>query len=369
MKVERLILRFVRIPLRVAFENRWQRIQEWTKLLVEVHSDGAVGHGECMAMETPYYSYETIDTAWLAITRYLVDLFVGKTFEHPDQVAEAFAVISGHHEARGALECAFWEMYTRAAGVPLYQSIGGTRRPVRSGATVGVQKDVPAAVEAARRAVEAGYQRLKVKIKPGWDREPLAAIRAAFPAVTILADANGAYAEGDLDQLDRLDDFAPLILEQPFPRSAWTVSAALQARLSSPICLDESIENLLDVEQTARLQAARLINLKVGRVGGLSEAIRIHDRCAQLGLPVFIGSKTETGVGRWLNIALGTLSNVRYPSDVAASERYFVEDVVKDPITLSGPGTVEPLAGPGIGTDLDTDRLAKYTVKTAEFSA
>jgi O-succinylbenzoate synthase len=365
MIVERIVLRFVRIPLRFEFQNRWQRINEWTKLIIELQSSGVVGYGECMAMETPYYSYETIETAWLVITKYMAELLIGREFGHPHEVADTLSTISGHHEAKGALECAFWDLYARSRSVPLYELIGGCRRHVRSGATVGIQKDINSVLDAVTHATEAGYQRIKIKLKPGWDQEVITAIRTEFPDLTILGDANGAYGADDLDLLASFDRYAPIILEQPFPAPAWILSAALQARISSPVCLDESIERLEDVEQTSRLNAGRMINLKVGRVGGLTEAIRIHNRCAELNLPVFIGSKTETGIGRWLNIALGTLPNVLYPSDVAASERYFVEEIVRDPITLVGPGAVEPLPCSGFGTEVDATRLLKYTVKTA----
>lgn len=364
MKVDRIILRFVRIPLKFEFQNRWQRIQRWTKLIVELRSGDAVGYGECTAMETPYYSYETIDTAWWVITRWLAEPMLNQDFAHPRDVRDGFSLIHGHHEGKAALECAFWDLYARAHSQPLYEVIGGRRRPVSSGATVGVHEDLEAAIATAGIAVAAGYERLKVKIKPGWDRELLAAMRAAFPRVTILADANGAYGETDLEWLAGLEQFAPIIIEQPFPAAAWGLFASLQARTSTPICLDESIGCLEDVEQMIHLKAARIVNLKVGRVGGIWDAIRVHDRCAEAGVPVFIGSKIEMGIGRWMNIAVGTLANVRYPSDVSASERYFVDEIVRDPVTLTAPGFVEPLPGPGSGTEVESAKLLKYTIRT-----
>jgi len=364
MKVDRIILRFVRIPLKFEFQNRWQRIRDWTKLIVELRSGDLVGYGECTAMETPYYSYETIDTAWWVITRWLAEPMLRCQFGHPAEVTEAFRLINGHHEGKAALECAFWDLWSRAGSLPLYQAVGGRRRPVRSGATVGIQDDLETALRLAGSAVEAGYERLKIKIKPGWDRELLAAVRAAFPRVTILGDANGAYGEGDIGWLAGLEKFAPIIIEQPFPAGAWTHFASLQARTCTPICLDESISGLEDLEQMIQLQAGRLVNLKIGRVGGIRDAIRIHDRCAEAGIPVFVGSKAEMGIGRWVNIALATLDNVRYPSDVPASDRYFVSEIVRDPVTLSGPGLVEPLPGPGFGTEIDSANLSKYTVRS-----
>jgi O-succinylbenzoate synthase len=368
MKIDRIILRFVRIPLRFEFQNRWQRIREWTKLIVELQSDGAFGYGECTAMETPYYSYETIDTSSWVINKWLADLLLNCEFEHPREVIEVFSLISGHHEAKATLECAAWDLYARAHAVPLYELIGGTRRPVRSGATVGVKKDIEAALKVVGAAVAAGYERIKLKIKPGWDKELLSAVRAAFPQVIILADANGAYSGQDIDKLVSLDQFGPLIIEQPFPAAAWIESAALQSRISAPVCLDESISCMEDVELMLHMKAARMVNLKVGRVGGISESIRIHDRCADAGVPVFIGSKIETGIGRWMNIAVCTLDNVLYPSDVGASERYFVEEIVRDPITLVGPGLVQPLAGPGAGTEINPATMLKYAIKTEVIS-
>lgn len=364
MKIDRIILRFVRTPLRFEFQNRWQRIREWTKLIVELQSDGVSGYGECTAMETPYYSYETIDTSAWVIKKWLAEPFLNCEFEHPREVSEAFSLISGHHEGKATLECAAWDLYARAHSIPLYELIGGERRPVKSGATVGVKKDIDAALKAVGAAVEAGYERIKLKIKPGWDRELLGAVRGAFPQVIILADANGAYSEQDIEKLAGLDEFAPIIIEQPLPAAAWIHSARLQARTSAPVCLDESITCLEDVELMLHMKAARMVNLKVGRVGGISDSIRIHDRCAEAGVPVFIGSKIETGIGRWMNIAVCTLNNVLYPSDVGASERYFVEQIVRDPVTLVGPGLVQPLAGPGSGTEIDPVTMLKYTIRT-----
>jgi O-succinylbenzoate synthase len=364
MKVERIVLRFVRIPLKSEFRNRWQRIQEWTKLIVELRSGDAVGYGECMAMETPFYSYETIDTAWWVITRWLARPMLESDFQRPDQVTSAFSLISGHHEGKAALECAFWDLWSRAHEQPLYEAIGGCRRPVCSGATIGIQEDLATAIRLARVAVDAGYRRLKIKIKPGWDRELIEAVRAEFPDVTILADANGAYGEEDIDWLASLERFEPIIIEQPFPASAWSQLAGLQARTSAPVCLDESVNSLEDLGQMLHFKAARMVNLKIGRVGGISEAIRIHDRCAEAGIPIFVGSKAEMGIGRWTNVAVSTLENVRYPSDVPASDRYFTDEIVNDPVMLVAPGTVEPLPGPGFGTDVDRANLLNYTVRT-----
>ena len=369
MKIDRIVLRFVRIPLKFEFQNRWQRIRDWTKLIVELRSGDAVGYGECMAMETPYYSYETIDTAWWVITRWLAEPILKCRFDHPRELAGALGSISGHHEGKAALECAFWDLWCRAQSQPLYEAIGGRQKQVRSGATVGIQDNLDTAIRLAGAAVAAGYQRLKIKIKPGWDRELLAAVRDAFPDVIILGDANGAYGEADIDWLAGLERLAPIIIEQPFPASAWTQTATLQERTAAPVCLDESINDLMDLEQMIRLKAGRMVNIKIGRVGGICDAIQIHDRCAQAGIPVFVGSKAEMGIGRWVNVALATLDNVSYPSDVPASDRYFVREIVRDPVRLVAPGVVEPLPGPGFGTEIDSASLLQHTVRTVAIPA
>jgi O-succinylbenzoate synthase len=369
MKVERIILRYVRLPMRAAFENRWNRIVEWTKLLVEVQGDGGVGYGECMAMETPHYSYETIETAWWATTRWLADLVLNRSFEHPSEVATALNSIAGHHEAKAGLECACWDLFARAQSMPLYRLLGGSRRPVRAGATVGVESTIDAALEAAAAAADAGYERIRFKIKPGWDRALLNAARSALPAVTILADANGAYGEPDIAWLAELESLSPIMLEQPFQPSCWSSTARLQARTEVPVCLDESITCVEDVGQMITSGAGRAINLKVGRVGGLSAALRIHERCADAGIPVFIGSKSETGVGRWMNVAMATLSHVSLPSDISAGSRYFTTEIVRDPVVLCDAGMVMPLAGPGFGTELDAAAVLSRTVKTRAIPA
>ena len=365
MKVDRIILRLVRIPLRFEFQDRWERIREWKKLIVEVRSEGASGFGECTSMERPFYSYETVETAWWAITRWLAEPVLKGEFEHPRELAGALAHIAGHHEAKAALECAFWDLYARERHTPLYELIGGRRRRVSAGATVSVKEEIKEALHAIEAAVAAGYERIKLRIKPGRDAELLSIVREAFPRITILADANRAYGREDIARLAALERFSPVVIEQPFATAAWGDCAALQARTSATVCLDESITCLEDVEHMVEMKAARMVNLKVGRVGGIGNAVRIHDRCAEAGVPVFIGSKIETGVGRWVNVALGTLDNVTFPSDVSASERYFVEEIVRDPVRLVGPGQVEPPAGPGFGTDIDPAAMLKYTVGAA----
>jgi O-succinylbenzoate synthase len=364
VKIESLVLHVVQLPLRDVFENRWQRLATWTKLLVEVQADAGVAFGECTAMETPYYCPETIETVEHVITRHLAELLLGFEFAHPNEIAPRLAIVSGHHEAKGVLESACWELYARGRGEPLHRVLGGSTRLVASGATVAVGKDLDRLLEGVAEARARGYGRVKLKVKPGWDEVPLAAVRAAHPDLAILADANGGYDPRDVEHVARLARFAPIVLEQPFPASAWLASAALQRRIDVPVCLDEAITCTDDVALMLHLGAARMVNLKIGRVGGLGPAIQIHDRLHEAGIPAMVGAKFETSLGRRTNIALATLPNIRYPSDVSESARYFTHEITTVPVTLAAPGMVQPLDAPGFGGEIDRAVLARHTVRT-----
>lgn len=362
MRVTSISLRLVKLPLVKPFSNRWERFESWTKLIVQVtNEDGLSGWGECTAMETPYYNSETIDTAWLLIEKFLSPRLLGKELAAPTDVATSFSDICGNEEARGALEVACWDLFARSRNVPLFQLIGGQAREVESGATIGVEDDAAKLLAAVQVAVDAGYSRIKLKVKPGWDLEPLSVIRRAHAKLKIVADANGSYSPADLDKLLALDRFELLFLEQPFGIHHWPSFARLQARMGTPLCLDESIKCVADVEQLLELKAARAVNIKLGRVGGMAESLRIYRRCRDEGLGIFIGAKYESGIGRWTNIALATLPNVAFPSDVAASDRYFRTDTVIDPVRLVAPGRVAPLSGAGFGSNVDFAEMDKQT--------
>jgi O-succinylbenzoate synthase len=351
VRLDRVVLRLVRARLSTPFENRWQRFDTWTKVLVRVDAGEASGFGECTAMETPYYNYETVETAWHILERYLAPstLRSGGT-------RESWAMVNGHDEAKGALECALWDLRARVSGRPLCEELGGSIRPVRAAATVGIEPTLDALVRAVERAHGAGYSRVRVKIRPGWDVEPLRAARTAVPGAAIVADANGAYTASDLAHLKSLDGLDLLALEQPFPWRALELSASLQAAIRTPICLDESVKDRDDAERAVRLGAGRIVNIKIGRVGGLAEAVRIHDFCRDEGVATFVGAKYELGIGRWTNLALAVLPNMTLPSDVGPADRYYVDDAVDRSVGFCAPGWVEPLAAPGIGVT-PTDRV------------
>ena len=364
MIVDEVVLRLVRATLRKPFENRWQRYDTWTKLLVEVRGEGDVGLAECSAMETPFYSYETIETAWYILNDYLCPMLLARPFHSVEDPRKDWDEVCGHEEAKGALECAVWDLAARLAGQPLYRHLGGEARLVSAGATVGIQPSPDHLVARVREAHDDGYGRVRIKIRPGWDTVPIAAVRSALPEVPLMADANGAYGPDHLGQLSAFDGFGLLALEQPFPRGLEHLSAELQSRLATPIALDESIGSAGDVERMVKLGSGRIVNVKIGRVGGLAEAKKVHDVCADQGVPNFVGAKWDLAIGRWTNIALATLPNMTLPSDVGASDRYYVDDVASVPVTVSKPGWVTPLPGPGIGTDLYLDRPSLDVVRS-----
>ncbi|CRK57283.1 O-succinylbenzoate synthase [Alloactinosynnema sp. L-07] len=352
MRVDQVRMRMVRARLTRPFENRWQRFETWTKLVVQVDSDGLSGLGECTAMETPFYNYETVETAWHILERYLAPIVLAAPDTDPLTAASAWRHINGHEEAKAALECALWDLRARAAGLPLCQELGGRRVSVPVAATVGIEPSIDELLAAVGAARDAGFRRVRIKIRPGWDVVPVREVRAAFPELPLIADANAAYGSGDLDHVSTLDKFGPLAIEQPFGSTDLETTADLQRRLATSVCLDESVKGLADVERAHRMRACRVVNIKVGRVGGLAEAVRVHDFCLDNGIATFVGAKYEIGVGRLTNLALATLPNMTLPSDVGPSSRYYVDDGVDHGVTLARPGWVEPSAAPGIGACL-----------------
>lgn len=355
MIIDRVVLRLVRTELTRPFENRWQRYHTWTKLVLEVVVGGVSGFSECAAMETPFYNYETIETAWFITERYLAPALLREQITDPVAAQRAWADINGHEEAKAGLEGALWDLRARQAGRPLCRELGGSVRPVPAGATAGIEPTLDELLAHIAAIRDAGFHRVRVKIRPGWDVEPLREIHAAFPGLPVIADANAAYGEDDLAALSRLDEFELMGVEQPFARDLLDTSAALQARLVTPICLDEQIHSLREMRRACQLKAGRMINIKVGRVGGLAEAIRIHDFCRDEGIGVFIGGKWEQGLGRWCALALATLPGVTLPSDVGPSSHYYSHDGADRPLEFSEPGWVTPTSRPGLGASLASD--------------
>lgn len=362
MRLARIALRQIRMPLVRPFETSFGRTDERRIVLVEVEdSDGATGWGEVTCGERPFYNEEWVDSAWLILRDFAVPRILGRECAPIAEVGATLAAVRGHRMALGGLEAACWELEARRKGLPLWQLVGGQRREIASGVSIGIQNTVEELLERIETDLASGYQRVKLKIKPGWDIEVLEAVRNRFPAVPLMADANSAYSLADREHLKALDDFGLTMIEQPLGHDELIDHAELQRGLRTPICLDECIRTAHHAEQAIRIGACRIVNIKLGRVGGFAEAVRVHDACQAAGVPVWCGGMLESGIGRAHNIALATLENFRLPGDVSASERYWNRDIVDPPIEATERGTIEVSEEPGLGYALDLERVDALT--------
>ncbi len=366
MKIDRLELRLLRLPLVHAFETSFGRVHDRAFLLVRLEADGAAGVGECVAEDNPFYSSETTETAWHVITRFLAPLVLGVELGHPREVYPALRRIRGHQMAKAAVEMAAWDLFANAAGKPLWQLLGGTRTAIASGVSVGIQPSLDELVDRISGELAAGYRRIKIKIKPGWDVKAVEAVRARLGPIPLMVDANAAYTLEDADTLARLDAFDLMMIEQPLDYDDIADHARLQKRLRTSICLDESIHSVHAAREAIDAGACRIINIKPGRVGGHAESIRLHDLCAAAGIPVWHGGMLESGIGRAHNLHLSTLPNFSLPGDVAASRRYYQPDLIEPPIEVRPDGTIPIPPGPGIGVEIVPDRIEKATLKRIE---
>lgn len=330
--------------------------------------EGVEGVAECVAAETPHYTYETVDTARWVTETHLIPAVLGLAMTHPRDVGRAMErVAKGHHMAKSAIEMAAWDAWARSRGESLAQALGGARSAVEAGVSLGIERDTDRLLDGIAAFVDEGYRRIKLKIAPGRDVEVLDAVRRRFPAIPLTVDANAAYGAGDGAHLERLDDYRLMYIEQPFGEDELLGHAELQARLDTPICLDETITGPTRCREALALAACRVVNIKAGRVGGHAAALAIHDLCRDAGVPVWCGGMLETGIGRAHNVALASLPNMKLPGDTSASDRYWNRDVVVPPFRLEPDGSVVVPTGPGIGVELDRDFLASIEVDRAEF--
>ncbi len=364
MKIERVILRQIRMPLVHFFETSFGRTLERDIILVEAIADGASGWGEVTAGENPFYNEEWTESAWLILRDYAVPPVIGKNLSSAEDIAPLVEHIRGHRMARGGLETAIWDLEARLNNRPLWQQIGGgARREILCGVSIGIQDSVPQLLDKIERELAAGYQRIKMKIKPGWDVDVVRQVRERFPSIKLMADANSAYTLKDADHLKRLDDFYLMMIEQPLAHDDIIDHAVLQSKLQTPICLDECIRSAHHAEQAIRLRACGIINIKLGRVGGFREAKRVHDVAQAAGIPVWCGGMLEAGIGRAHNIALSTLPNFTLPGDVSASKRYWKRDIICPAVDTTARGTIEIRDDPGFGHTIDHDYLREVTVR------
>jgi o-succinylbenzoate synthase len=369
MRIERLELRLLRLPLVHFFETSFGRIDDKHFILVRVDGGGASGYGECVADNDPYYSAETNETAWHVITDFIAPRVLDAVFAHPADVFPALKAIRGHHMAKAAVEMAVWDLYSRQRSEPLWRVLGGVRDRIASGVSIGIQPSLADLAAKVERELAAGYRRIKIKVKPGWDVAPVRMIRERFGSIPLMVDANAAYVAADAEHLARLDEHGLMMIEQPLDYDDIAEHARLQRRLKTPICLDESIKTAAAAREAIAAGACRVINIKPGRVGGFAESIRVHDICAEHAIPVWHGGMLESGIGRAANIHLSTLANFTLPGDVAASRRYFDPDLIEPPIEVAGDGTIAVPGGEGLGVTIREDRVERATRRRATLAA
>jgi O-succinylbenzoate synthase len=369
VRIDRLDLRLCRLPLVAFFETSFGRVYDRTFLLVRLTGEGHEAWAEGVAEANPFYSSETTETAWHIITEFIAPRVIGRDFDHPREIFDALAPIRGHNMAKAAVEMAAWDLYARIDGRPLGAVLGGTRRRIASGVSIGIQDSLDDLGDKIARELAAGYQRIKIKIKPGWDLAAVESVRARFGAVPLMVDANAAYTLADTRHLAELDRFSLLMIEQPLDYDDVMDHVALQQALKTPICLDESIHTVRIARDAIAAGACRIINIKPGRVGGHRESIRLHDLCAAHGIPVWHGGMLETGIGRAHNIHLASLPNFSLPGDIAASKRYYSPDLIEPAIEVAADGTIAVPDAPGIGVTIALDRVERATLRAVSLDS
>jgi O-succinylbenzoate synthase len=369
MEIDQISLYQVRMPLVRPFETSFGRQSDRECILIALRSEGLEAWGECVADQSPGYSYETTGTAWHIMEDFIIPLMLGQDVADAADFQRCVEGIRGHHLAKAGLEMAIWDLLGKRQGRSLRDLLGGTRDRVQVGVSIGIQDSVPALLQTVEGYLTDGYARVKLKIKPGRDVEDTAAVRAAHPGLMLQVDANSAYTLDTAQALLPLDSMDLLLIEQPlFEDDIWD-HRKLQEQLKTPVCLDESIVSPRHARYALEMQACRIINIKAGRVGGLSQAVAIHDLCAANQVPVWCGGMLETGVGRASNVALATLPGFILPGDISASDRYYERDITNERFTLNPDSTIDVCSGPGLGVTIDEKALNQFTFARADFRA
>lgn len=367
MRIERITLRRIQMPLRHPFRTSFGQEQTKHAIIVAVQSAGLTGYGETPVASSPLYSYETTQTAWHIQRDFLVPRLLRQEITRPEQVVKLLSAARGHPMAKMGLEAAIWDMLAKARGCSLSRMLGGTRMRIPCGVSIGIQPSLPALLERIGDFLAEGYRRIKLKIEPGWELAVVKAVRGEFGDVPLMLDANAAFTLDDVPLFQALDAYNLMMVEQPLDHDDLYEHSLLQRQIETPICLDESIRHLGDARAAIEWGSCRIINIKAARMGGLVEARRVHDLCQEQELPVWCGGLLETGVGRAHNVALASLSNFRLPGDISASDRYFEEDIVHPPFVLNPDGTMDVPSGEGIGVEVKADLLQRLTVEEAVF--
>jgi len=363
MKIDAIILRELHLPLVHPFETSFGVTRERRILLTEVQSEGLTGWGECTAGEHPFFSEESTDSAWVVLANELAPMLAAESPAHGGECQRIFRPVRGNRMAKATLENAIWDLEAQREGVSLSRLIGGVRRTIPCGVSLGIQSSIPELMAIIEKELAAGYLRIKLKCKPGWDVEVFEKVRTRWPGITLSCDANSAYRLKDADHLTAFDAFDLLMIEQPLWYDDFYYHSMLQKRLDTPICLDEAIRNRRDALAAIEMESCRIINIKLGRVGGFSEAIAVHNATLERGIPVWCGGMLESGVGRSHNIALATLENFSLPGDVSASARYWAEDIIEPEVTVSTAGEIAIPETPGRGYVVRTELVERLTVR------
>jgi len=363
MRLARTCLREIHLDLIAPFQTSFGASHHRRIILVEVEVDGAHGWGEVVAGEDPFYSYETVETVWHILRDHIWPLLKNREFGSASEVFDLLAPIRGHNMAKAGIEAAIWDAEARIREVPLWKLLGGTRAEIPCGVSIGIQPSIDALLAKVEKELAAGYQRIKIKIKPGWDIEPVRSLRERWPGIRLMVDANSAYRLEDAPLLIALDPFYLIMIEQPLGWDDIYDHSKMQKLLETPICLDESIHSAADARVAIEIGACRIINIKMGRVGGHAAARRVHDVCKERKTPVWCGGMLESGIGRAHNVALSTLPDFVLPGDVSASRRYWTEDVIAPEVEVTPQGTIRVPSGPGIGYEPRLDRIEALTVR------
>jgi O-succinylbenzoate synthase len=367
MKIERVALYHVRMKLQSAFETSFGRIETRDCILVEIGSEGVTGWGECVADRDPGYSEETSGTAWHILHDFLVPIVLGKEVSHPAEFHQLSAGVRGNPLAKAGLKMALWDVYGQQENQSLKTLLGGERMKVPVGVSIGIQESSEKLIETVAGYLEQGYRRVKIKIKPERDVGDTQAVREAYPELPLQVDANSAYTLRSAAALKPLDELDLLLIEQPLAEDDLWDHHYLQAEFNTPICLDESIRSVQHARQAIEMEATRVINIKAGRVGGLSQGVAIHDLCRYYDIPVWCGGMLETGVGRAANLALASLPNFTLPGDISATERYYEKDVTNEVFTLNSDSTIDVPNAPGLGVSINQQALEAVTLRKEEF--